>query len=211
MGDFALLPDPVRRGACAAHLHRRAVQHPFRIDAAEPDDRRLSVRDQVALRFLALFLPVRDGRIRRPDPRPAAGPRRHRRLPLPRWHRGRLCKTGDRPARRHGRRPRRDRHSQRQPAPPPPYRRLCDAGEPQQPVPVGPPRIGPPASQWPGRNRLRLSALSRDSSGRTELRRDRPDERRPGRHVRPDQGARRAFVRDGRQSRRQPGQPLSRQ
>ena len=54
------LPDhPVRGDLVRAQLRGRAVQHPLRIDAAEPDDRRLSLRIEMALRVFALLLPVR--------------------------------------------------------------------------------------------------------------------------------------------------------
>ena len=50
----------------AAQPDRRAVQHPLGLDAADDDDRRLSVRPEMALRLFALQLPVPVPAVRRP-------------------------------------------------------------------------------------------------------------------------------------------------
>ena len=157
-------------------------------------------------------LPVRPGQLRRPDPRRPARARRHRRLPLSRPRERGLCEAGDRPARRH------DRGARRrsvilngEPVPAPADRRFCDAGQPEQPVPRRP---AAPRAQVAGRGRQPVCAypaLPRDAAGRAQLRRARPDQRTATATISapitvPEGHA----VRDGRQSRRQPRQPLRR-
>ena len=66
MGDAALLPASVSRRLAAPQLRHRAVQHPFGLDAAAPDDRRLSVRLEMVLRLFALFAALRAARFPRP-------------------------------------------------------------------------------------------------------------------------------------------------
>src|SRR3546814_20914985 len=83
---------PVR--ADPEELHRRAIQHPVGIDAADDDDRRLSVRRQMALWLFAVQPALRARQFRRSHSRRYARPRRHRRLQLTRPRRGRVCEEG---------------------------------------------------------------------------------------------------------------------
>ena len=150
VGDDPLPRHPVRRHPDRPQLRLRAVHDPVRIDAAQSDDRRLSVRDEMALWLVALLDAVRAGLLLGPDLGPAAGPRRHRRVPQSGPRELRHRQAGDRPARRPDRGAGRRRHPERPAAAARADRRLCDAGQ-RRTANAGSSATTPPPAWRPGR------------------------------------------------------------
>ena len=187
---FLLILFVVALCSCAAS--RRAVQHPLGLDAAAADDRRLSVRRQMALRLFALLAAVRRCSVRRPHPRRRARARRRRRLPLPGQRRG-LCQARDRPARRHDRSARRRGDPQRQAGAAPAHRRFRDADQPQQPVPALSTARSRERRASTGEPRLPSIRASARRCRAGELRRARPGRAAGGDDIGPITRARRAI------------------
>ena len=200
---------PRARGAHlgAEELHRPAVQHPVRIDASDALHRRLSGRGEMALRLFALQLSLRLPVVRRTDCSPSARARRRRRLPPPERECG-PHQARDRPSRATRRGCRRQADPQRQgraAATLPPFKMPVSANSPCKVVPPATPIRRPRPATAPIASTPPISRRLPGGPSYTVL--DQV-EHGPADDFGPVRVPRRPRVPDGRQSRRQPRQPL---
>ncbi len=201
-----LLADP--GGAGVPQLHRQAVLHPQRIDAARSARRRSAGGEQISVRLFVRVADVSHDAVREGAAvrQPARTRRRGDRHPA--GHADRLYQARHRPARRPAGGARRagdpERRAGEARAAP-----LCRSAGRRQ-FDLRPERISRRAADAARRRpRLPFADRHRDAAGRAQLRYDRSRSGlQPRRQLRADHGAREQRLPDGRQSRSQRRQPL---